>query len=49
MSFERIFDLCDGSYSLKQPFEEEDHLLVLIGVYTSVIVKDIEADCHHNV
>lgn len=41
---EGILDRRNGCDSLKQPFEEQDHLLVLMDVHTSVIIENVETD-----
>ena len=49
VSFESIFDGCYGCNSLEQSVKEQDHLLILMDVNSSVIVKNIEANGNHNV
>ena len=46
---EGILDLGDGCNSFKQALEEENHLLVFIRVYASVVIEDVEANCHDDV
>ena len=49
ISFVCIFDGSNCCYSFKQAVEEKDHLLVFMGVYSSVVVQDIKADSNDNV
>ena len=49
MSFKSIFDSSNGGNSLQKSFEEENHLLVLMDVNTSIIIEHIETDSDHNI
>lgn len=49
ISFETVFDPGHGCHPFKKPLEEQDHLLVFMHVYFSVVIKDVKANSDDDV
>ena len=46
---EGVLDCSNSSHSLQKPLEEENHLLILVNVDCTIIIKDREANCDGDV
>ena len=47
--FVSILNGRNGSNSFQKSIEKQNHLLILMNIYTSIVIKYIKANCYHDI